>query len=358
MQNHKKTHLVVFSVALVALAVLFTLIVRTGYSQSQSKPQGSAAASVGEGLRPTAATRERRVEASAGTNGTNISTPGTNSSTTGTNISTPDTNTSTNATNNSTTSASLFAAAATRNTLLKYELSWEFGGKQQRGWYLYTPLISRMLETDRDAATNDFASALSRWQGRAGVGASGVLDDETLYRMVSEWQGARLKNKADARPDELFVAPISDFYDPTRPDELRQVERETYAAYKRMVAAAVADSSLGLKRTASGELASEEKFFKIVSAFRSREYQENLRRQSPNSGRAGLAVNSPHFTGRALDLYVGGEPVETKDANRALQVQTAAYRWLVNNADRFGFRPYYYEPWHWEYVGVSTIANK
>ena len=60
--------------------------------------------------------------------------------------------------------------------------------------------------------------------------------------------------------------------------------------------------------------------------------------------------NSPHFTGRALDLYVGGDPVDTKDANRAIQVTTPAYKWLVRNADRFGFRPYFYEPWHWEYV--------
>ena len=66
---------------------------------------------------------------------------------------------------------------------------------------------------------------------------------------------------------------------------------------------------------------------------------------------AGLAVNSPHFTGRALDLYVGGEPVDTRDSNRAVQVQTPVYQWLVLNADRFGFRPYCYEPWHWEYVG-------
>jgi LAS superfamily LD-carboxypeptidase LdcB len=185
---------------------------------------------------------------------------------------------------------------------------------------------------------------------------SGVLDDETLYRMVSAWQGARLKNKEYARPDQLLLAPSTDFYDPSRPEALRQVERETYAAYKRMAAAAATD--LGLKRTASGELAPEEKFLKIVSAFRSREYQANLRAQSPGSGRAGLAVNSPHFTGRALDLYVGGEPVETKDSNRAIQVQTAAYRWLVRNAERFGFRPYYYEPWHWEYVGAAATAAR
>jgi LAS superfamily LD-carboxypeptidase LdcB len=133
---------------------------------------------------------------------------------------------------------------------------------------------------------------------------------------------------------------------------MRQVERTTYAAYRRMIAAAAADPSLGLRVRADGGLDEAEKFFKIVSAYRSREYQERLRRADPSSGRAGLARNSPHFTGRALDLYVGGyDPVSTKDDNRLLQTQTRAYRWLVRNAESFGFRPYYYEPWHWEYVG-------
>jgi len=31
--------------------------------------------------------------------------------------------------------------------------------------------------------------------------------------------------------------------------------------------------------------------------------------------------------------------------------QTPTYRWLVKNAGRFGFVPYVYEPWHWEWVG-------
>jgi LAS superfamily LD-carboxypeptidase LdcB len=160
----------------------------------------------------------------------------------------------------------------------------------------------------------------------------------------------RLKDRTVANPDQLLTAPISDFYDPTRAEELRQVERRTYAAYKRMVSAAAADRSLGLARTTRGQLASSEKYLKIISAFRSREYQDKLRREAPNSGSAGLAVNSPHFTGRALDLYVGGEPVDTRDSNRALQVETRVYQWLVRNAERFGFRPYCYEPWHWEYV--------
>jgi LAS superfamily LD-carboxypeptidase LdcB len=183
-----------------------------------------------------------------------------------------------------------------------------------------------------------------------GLKATGVLDDQSLYGMITVWQGARLKDREVASPDRLMVVPISEFYDPTRAEELRQVERATYAAYKKLVAAAVADRSLGLAHGAHGELAAGEKFLKIVSAFRSRDYQDKLRRESPNSGSAGLAVNSPHFTGRALDLYVGGEPVDTLDSNRKVQVETRVYKWLVQNAERFGFRPYFYEPWHWEYV--------
>ena len=170
--------------------------------------------------------------------------------------------------------------------------------------------------------------------------------------MVQTWQSRRLGSSAYPRPDELVTVSASEFWDPGRAAEMRQVERTTYAAYRRMLAAAAADPSLGLRVRPDGELDESEKFFKIVSAYRSREYQERLRRADPSSGRAGLARNSPHFTGRALDLYVGGyDPVSTKDDNRLLQTQTPAYRWLIRHAESFGFRPYYYEPWHWEYVG-------
>jgi zinc D-Ala-D-Ala carboxypeptidase len=239
--------------------------------------------------------------------------------------------------------------AAKRNALLSTSLTWTFGSKQQQGWYLYTPLIKRLIDTKQEIASVQFARAVARWQAKAALKPSGVIDEEILYAMIKTWQDARLKDRSVAPADQLLTAPVSDFYDPMRAEELRQVERRTYAAYKRLVAAAVADRSLGLAHKRR-ELASEEKYLKIISAFRSREYQDKLRRESPNSGSAGLAVNSPHFTGRALDLYVGGEPVDTRDSNRALQVQTRVYWWLVRNAERFGFRPYCYEPWHWEYV--------
>jgi len=239
--------------------------------------------------------------------------------------------------------------AARQNAQLRYQLTWTFGGKQQHGWNIYLPLIKKLIKTNDEPATSKFAGALARWQQKAGRTASGVLDDATLYAMIAEWQAARLKDRTPATPDQLVTAPISDFYDPTRAEELRQVERRTYAAYQRMVAAAIKERSLGLAHTKAG-LAPDEKFLKIISAFRSREYQDKLRRESPNAGSAGLAVNSPHFTGRALDVYVGGEPVDTQDPNRTLQIQTPVYQWLVKNAERFGFRPYCYEPWHWEYV--------
>ena len=241
----------------------------------------------------------------------------------------------------SVTSTAAFGTAATANAGLRNELDWTFGSKQQRGWYLYDLLISKTLNTTNDPGTSDFAASIASWQKRRGLAADGILDQDSLMAMVSQWQSDRLKNRAAATPDQLLTAPPADFYDPSRADELRQVERNTYAAYKRMLAAASDELKLGPRS----------QYFKIVSAFRSREYQDELRRKSPNAGSAGLAVNnSPHFTGRALDLYVGGSPVDTKDANRAIQVNTPAYRWLVDNAERFGFRPYFYEPWHWEYV--------
>jgi len=246
--------------------------------------------------------------------------------------------------------ASTFAPeAARRNGVLKDELRWTFGGKQQRGWALYVPLIQHLIGTDEGAASSNFAASLARWQRSMGLSDSGVLDEATLMKMIETWQARRLKSRIYPQPDQLLTVSPEEFYDSSRAEELRQVERQTYAAYKRMLAAATRESSLQLATRAEGELAANEKYLKIISAFRSREYQERLRKLEPGAGRAALAVNSPHFTGRALDIYVGGEPVETRDSNRALQTQMPVYRWLVRNAERFGFCPYFYEPWHWEY---------
>jgi hypothetical protein len=232
------------------------------------------------------------------------------------------------------------AAAAEQNARLKSDLTWTFGARRQRGWYLYTPLIQRLLNTGAAPEKADFARALAEWQRSEGLPSTGALDQQTWMKMVAVFQSRRIKDRSTPTPEALRLAPVQEFLDPERPENLRCVERKAYAAYKNLVTAAAADLSLS----------SNENWLKIISAFRSPAYQAQLRKQSPRSGRAGLAVNSPHFTGRALDLYVGGEPVSTNYQNRAIQVNTKVYQWLVKNAERFGFHPYFYEPWHWEYL--------
>ena len=246
--------------------------------------------------------------------------------------------------------ASAYAKAATENARLRHYLAWPFGGKTQTGWNIYVPLISHTIGTDSAPDSAEFALALSEWQSDSGMVPTGVLDDTTLQSFTKYWQSRRLGRAGLSSPDVLLSAPIVDFYDPTRAPDLLQLERDTYAAYKRMIAAAAKDLKNELKFTKDGQLAPEEKYLRIVSAYRSPEYQAALRRKEPGAGRAALAKNSPHSTGHALDIYVGGEPVKTLDSNRIIQVQSPAYKWLVKNAHRFGFYPYFYEPWHWEYV--------
>ncbi len=246
------------------------------------------------------------------------------------------------------------ATATAKNAELENALDWDFGAKRQRGWYLYTSLIGQTIGTEADSETPEFARAVTVWQQKFGLAPTGTIERDTLYRMIEFWQSRRLNSSIYPASEDLLTAPIADFYDPNRDIDLLKVERETYKAYKKMVAAAAIE--LKLKTDKNGELSADEKRLRIISAFRSREYQAKLRAASPQSGRAGLAVNSPHFTGRALDIYVGGEPTITKDFNRAVQVQTPVYKWLVKNASRFGFYPYFYEPWHWEYVLLNPKA--
>ncbi len=247
-----------------------------------------------------------------------------------------------------------FTKAAVQNKNLQYSLTWTFGRKAQKGWYLYVPLIQHTLNTDAEPQAPEFAEKIYEWQVKNSLKADGILNRETLFSFVSYWQLRRTKPIIAAKEEQLLNAPISNFFDPTRNIELLKVEKETFAAYKKMIDAAKADEGLNLKLDENGNLYDEEKFFKLISTYRSPEYQASLRKREPNAGRGQLAFISPHFTGRALDIYVGGEPVITKDFNRAIQIKTPAYKWLVKNAERFGFIPYFYEPWHWEYVGNES----
>src|SRR6266853_6846178 len=100
--------------------------------------------------------------------------------------------------------------AARKNAVLRRELNWTFGGKPQRGWYIYEPLIKRLINTQQDAASRQFSSAVGRWQEKSGLKPGGIIDEETLYAMIKAWQDARLKDRSVAQPDQLMLAPIAD----------------------------------------------------------------------------------------------------------------------------------------------------
>lgn len=67
---------------------------------------------------------------------------------------------------------------------------------------------------------------------------------------------------------------------------------------------------------------------------------------SVRAGRRIIAYNSPHETGMALDLGCHG--IKPTSKTIPYQKTTKLYKWMKNNAHKFGFSPYKVEPWHWE----------
>jgi hypothetical protein len=116
-------------------------------------------------------------------------------------------------------------------------------------------------------------------------------------------------------------------------------------AYRRMVGSARAD------------IGAPPPLLTLASAFRG-PMEEAVRCSDGSCGTARKADCSAHRTGLAFDVYLGAapgrDPFSTADDNRLFQTQTPAYLWLVNNASRFGFVPYPFEPWHWEWTGESV----
>ena len=124
---------------------------------------------------------------------------------------------------------------------------------------------------------------------------------------------------------------------------MQSLTPDTAAKWQQMVAAAAADGIVLL----------------IVSGFRSIDYQACLIRKKINAGQRVsdiLKVNaapgySEHHTGRAVDIATPGSRPLTEEFENS-----AAFRWLCENASDFGFQMSYprgnpqgfnYEPWHW-----------
>src|SRR5262249_40512868 len=130
-----------------------------------------------------------------------------------------------------TTSAAVtaaFAAATEQNGKTKIDLNWTFGGKSQRGWNLYVPLIRQLIKTDGDPGTSEFAAALAGWQKTTGLAPTGVLDRNTWLKMVAAFQSRRIKDRIVPGPAQLTLVPTSECFDPERPENLRYMDSQAY----------------------------------------------------------------------------------------------------------------------------------
>jgi hypothetical protein len=64
-------------------------------------------------------------------------------------------------------------------------------------------------------------------------------------------------------------------------------------------------------------------------------------------GRKWLAYNSPHETGLAIDIGVGG--LWPSRSTAPAQKKQPLHKWMIEHAHEFGWHPYKVEPWHWEF---------
>ena len=245
--------------------------------------------------------------------------------------------------------APAFAGAAAANAVSLSAMPVTGFGRTEIGWETYAPLIAREVGVRCGPYETGFAAALATWQRERRLPVDGVLSPAVLEAMRVMWH--RRRPVVAAMSEGCPGAPSGAELEVAEPEEGYAGKRvmlrpAALAAYRAMVAAARAESA---------EVKANPRLLTIFSAYRG-PAEEAGRCAPPNvcDGRI-RASCSPHRTGLAVDLHVGSAPgmdvASSADDNRLHQSRNPAYRWLVENADRFGFVPYPFEPWHWEWTG-------
>ena len=59
--------------------------------------------------------------------------------------------------------------------------------------------------------------------------------------------------------------------------------------------------------------------------------------------------HSNHRSGRTMDVVILNSAGDVSSKRIAEMQATAVWKWMRDNAVRFGFYPYTVEPWHWEF---------
>ena len=241
------------------------------------------------------------------------------------------------------------AAAAHENRESLRQLVFAPFGRTETGWEFYEPLIAHEIGARCEAGTPDFASDLAAWQWARGLDQTGQMDGVTFAAMKAAWQGRRpfltvSRHGCPAAPPEasLAVVPADESYG----GKTLLLRPAALAAFGRMREAA---------RAEAWEVHSDSRLMTLFSAYRSPQSDAARCLRDGNCQGVVRATCSAHLTGLAIDLYLGAAPGfgpdSSHDANRLYISRGPAYRWMVANARRFGFVPYAFEPWHWEWTG-------
>jgi hypothetical protein len=244
-----------------------------------------------------------------------------------------------------------FDAAAHANTSSAALAQWSVFGRPETGWQTYVPLIDNELGIACPPTSQAFAAALAAWQVAHRLPSSGAMDEPTLRALDVVWLARRPFVAASGHghcPDPPPLASLAT----STPGEgylgkAVLLRPAALAAYRRMLAAA---------RSQSPAIAADPKLLTLVSGYRDPAADAADCAAQGTCGTAARAGTcSAHRTGLAMDFYLGAapgyDPTSAADPNRLYLSGTPAYLWLVANAARFGFSPYPFEPWHWEWTG-------
>lgn len=248
-----------------------------------------------------------------------------------------------------------FAVAADRNKASIQTLSFAPFGRGERGWETYLPAIAQEIGAACAHDTPGFARDLAAWQGANGLDADGVMGPVAFQAMKSRWQNARpyvavrASGVCPAPPSDAELVTLSEVegYKGKRV----QLRSDVAEAYRQMVAAAKHEAP---------EILQNPEALQVYSGYRSPAYDDARCARDGNCGGIVRASCSSHRTGMTFDLVItprpGGRVDSTEDANRLAMSQSPEYLWMVENAARFGFVNYVFEPWHWEFVGDDADA--
>jgi len=221
--------------------------------------------------------------------------------------------------------------------------------RAEAGWAAYGPLVASTIRTRCSPGSPGFASRLSAWQSVHRLPPTGVIGAPEMQALMLVWQRERPFAVASAGkcPDppaesRLTTVPAAYAYG----GKVMLIRPGALAAYEKM---------LGAARTEQPAFAADHQLLMIFSAYRSPAADAARCALENNCQNLVRAACSAHLTGLAMDLDLGSAPGmrfdSSDDANRRAIVQGPAYLWMAANAHRFGFVPYPFEPWHWEWTG-------